>query len=104
MTFLRKNNLHFIFVSIQPTANSYWLIAKNKMALGFKKPIQSSLSPRYKIMVWAFMQLTGKDSESHAIRTIIEEKFDKLPLPDKLMYKRYIETHYPEEAKGLEEL
>lgn len=72
------------------------------MALGFKKPIQSSLSPRYKLLVWAFMHLTGKDNESHAIRSIIEEKFDKLPLPDKLMYKRYIEKHFPEEARGLE--
>jgi hypothetical protein len=72
------------------------------MALGFKKPIQSSLSPQYKLLVLAFMQLTGKDNESHAIRTIIEEKFDNLPLPDKLMYKRYIEQHFPEEVKGME--
>lgn len=70
------------------------------MALSFKKPVQSSLRPRYKLLVWAFMHLTGKDNESHAIRSIIEEKFDTLPKPDKLMYERYIENHYPEEAKG----
>jgi hypothetical protein len=84
------------FVFIQLAAISY----QQKMALSFKKPIQSSLSPHYKLLVWAFMQLTGKDNESHAIRSIIEEKFDKLPLPDKLMYKRYIEKHFPDEAKG----
>lgn len=73
------------------------------MALSYKKPIQSSLSPRYKLLVWAFMQLTGKDNEAHAVRSIIEEKFDNLPLPDKLMYKRYIEKHFPEEMKGFEQ-
>lgn len=49
------------------------------------------------------MQLTGKDNEAHAIRSIIEEKFDKLALPDKLMYKRYIEKHFPDEMKGFEQ-
>ncbi len=71
------------------------------MALGKRKPIQSSLSIRYKLFILAFMNLTGKDSESHAIRSIIEEKFDRLPLPDKIMYWRYIEKHFPEESKDL---
>jgi hypothetical protein len=47
------------------------------------------------------MNLTGKDSESHAIRSIIEEKFDRLSLPDKIMYWRYIEKHFPDESKDL---
>lgn len=73
------------------------------MALGKKKPIQSSLSPRYKIFLMAFMKLTGQQTESQAVRFIIEEKFDTLSLADKLMYKRYIEKHFPNEweyAKG----
>jgi hypothetical protein len=71
------------------------------MALSYRKSIQSSLSPRYKLLLLAFRNLTGKDNESHAIRAIIEEKFDKLPLPDQLMYKRYIEKHFPDDCKDL---
>jgi hypothetical protein len=68
------------------------------MPLAYKKQIQSSLSPRYKLLLLAFRNLTGKETESNAIREIIEEKFDMMSLPDKLMYKRYIEKHFPEEA------
>jgi hypothetical protein len=69
------------------------------MALRNRKPIQSSLSPRYKIFLLAFMKLTGQDTESEAIRAIIEEKFDTLSLPDKLMYTRYIEKHFPDDLE-----
>jgi hypothetical protein len=71
------------------------------MALGKRKPIQSSLSLRYKLFILAFMNLTGKDSESHAIRSIIEDKFDKLPIGDKIRYWRYIEKHFPDESKDM---
>ena len=73
------------------------------MALSYKKQIQSSLSPRYKLLLLAFRNLTGKDNEAHAIRSIIEEKFDKLPLPDQLMYKRYIEKYFPDDCRDLKE-
>ncbi len=72
------------------------------MALSYRKQIQSSLSPRYKLLLLAFRNLTGKDNEAHAIRSIIEEKFDKLPLPDKLMFKRYIEKHFPDDASVMQ--
>ncbi len=67
------------------------------MALRHRKPIQSSISPRYKTFILAYMKLTGQDTEAEAVRAIIEEKFDTLSLPDKLMYKRYIEKHFPDE-------
>jgi hypothetical protein len=71
------------------------------MALSFRKPIQSSLSPRYKLMLLAYQKLTGKETESNAIRQIIEDKFDHLPLPDKIMYWRFLEKHFPDESKAL---
>lgn len=69
------------------------------MALRNRKPVQSSLSPRYKTFLMAYMKLTGQETESQAVRSIIEEKFDTLPLPDKIMYWRYMEKHFPDELE-----
>jgi hypothetical protein len=71
------------------------------MALSHRKQIQSSLSPRYKLFLLAYRNMTGKETEAHAIRQIIEEKFDKMLLPDKIMYWRYIEKHFPEDSKDI---